>query len=652
MASDANKTTHSHGRLGLPSGHLESVEGMHVAPDFPTAVEGETEKYEDGSHAASGWHAFVPRASASTASLSTTAKDNEAQIDNSCGVCGRRFVRVCDLEKHLKVHTRPFKCPVSTCKYANLGWPTEKELDRHRLDKHTEPPQTFPCQYVGCSYHSKRESNVKQHMEKKHGWQYVRSRATRPKINVTGSPDMREMLADAPNEQRMHVDSDSADEGFSDAYEFSSFDFFGSPQRRVSKFKVETADDFDDNQMPCPFRLADPAYFSRYHKEKFSPCHTMHKDISTIVRHLGRPAHQLHIDERCMSSFEPYELDDERPRPKAGVCKRCWRIFRDHETFREHIALPCARVSMGKRKKFTVLYEAFCTGNAGDLHNTTGLGDQLRRVTPLDRVTSDLQTDPAQWLATLGPETTLSYLEQLNPDRSELHALLQRQQDDLKKGIEKVEQMQRQLLSEQLTLQAGDETSSTAHRLRQGPDNHPSHQFIDPPLEKIDELEELDTGEDGREGDEFPAKELPWHIETMDIDSNDERQEKGDVHSDNTEGQKRRTEQFTDSGYASAPAGKIISQPPTQTPLDTQDDTSQTAYTDVSVVFGGTMDQCVSEFADELYRSLCTSSHASGLGGITNLISDLLKEFAIRIGYLAPSKGHCDLMYFVHKFRR
>lgn len=128
-----------------------------------------------------------------------------------CQQCGRQYPRLCDLNKHLKAHTRPFKCPVEACKYHLLGWPTEKELDRHRNDKHSMEPRTYSCLYPPCPCKSipysatfwanmsgdyweqalygkhsltsrpwtdtsKRESNCKQHMEKTHGWEYVRSR--------------------------------------------------------------------------------------------------------------------------------------------------------------------------------------------------------------------------------------------------------------------------------------------------------------------------------------------------------------------------------------------------------------------------------------------------------------------------------------------
>ena len=58
---------------------------------------------------------------------------------------------------------------------------------------------------------------------------------------------------------------------------------------------------------------------------------------------------------------------DERPRPKAGICKICWRIFRDRQEFDHHIAQPCTKVSRGKREKFFQLYEAFCTNGEENL---------------------------------------------------------------------------------------------------------------------------------------------------------------------------------------------------------------------------------------------------------------------------------------------
>lgn len=93
-----------------------------------------------------------------------------------CQSCGKQYARLCDLNKHLKTHSRPFKCPVQDCRYHTFGWPTDKELGRHYNDKHSTEPKTFSCLWHDCNYTSKRESNCKQHMEKVHGYHYVRSR--------------------------------------------------------------------------------------------------------------------------------------------------------------------------------------------------------------------------------------------------------------------------------------------------------------------------------------------------------------------------------------------------------------------------------------------------------------------------------------------
>lgn len=110
-----------------------------------------------------------------------------------CRDCDKEFKRPCDLtyvsspfrahhglltwyRKHEKTHSRPWKCSESNCKYNSYGWPTEKERDRHVNDKHSTAPPLYRCNFHPCPYQSKRESNCKQHMEKAHGWTYVRSK--------------------------------------------------------------------------------------------------------------------------------------------------------------------------------------------------------------------------------------------------------------------------------------------------------------------------------------------------------------------------------------------------------------------------------------------------------------------------------------------
>lgn len=97
--------------------------------------------------------------------------------------CDKVFSRKCDLSKHEKTHSRPFKCAHPTCKYHDLGLPTEKELDRHMNDKHTDRPKMYKCKF--CEFSTKRESNCKQHMEKKHDWNYQRSKGKDKAVQLT-----------------------------------------------------------------------------------------------------------------------------------------------------------------------------------------------------------------------------------------------------------------------------------------------------------------------------------------------------------------------------------------------------------------------------------------------------------------------------------
>jgi hypothetical protein len=103
--------------------------------------------------------------------------EKPGDVMHVCRDCKKDFNRPCDLTKHEKTHSRPWKCNEQKCKYFDLGWPTEKERDRHVNDKHSAAPPQYKCQFQPCTYASKRESNCKQHMEKAHGWEYVRSNA-------------------------------------------------------------------------------------------------------------------------------------------------------------------------------------------------------------------------------------------------------------------------------------------------------------------------------------------------------------------------------------------------------------------------------------------------------------------------------------------
>lgn len=114
-----------------------------------------------------------------------------------CGFdgCDKIFRRPCDRTKHMKSHERPWKCPHTDCKYHEEGWPTEKECERHVNDKHAESPIMYACYWStvnNCPYQSKRLSNCKSHMEKAHGWEYVRSKTTVKNGKTKAKPGQKE----------------------------------------------------------------------------------------------------------------------------------------------------------------------------------------------------------------------------------------------------------------------------------------------------------------------------------------------------------------------------------------------------------------------------------------------------------------------------
>jgi hypothetical protein len=104
-------------------------------------------------------------------SLSRRVLKDKAQMPvQRCSNCDKEFKRPCDLTKHEKTHSRPWKCENEECKYHTLGWPTEKERDRHMNDKHSGAAALYPL----CGYQFNRKTIFRQHMEKAHNSQSVR----------------------------------------------------------------------------------------------------------------------------------------------------------------------------------------------------------------------------------------------------------------------------------------------------------------------------------------------------------------------------------------------------------------------------------------------------------------------------------------------
>ncbi|KAJ4391965.1 hypothetical protein N0V93_005585 [Gnomoniopsis smithogilvyi] len=494
-----------------------------------------------------------------------TALDSEVSPDLAqnvfegifhCHSCGKQYTRHCDLNKHIKTHSRPFKCPVDACRYSIFGWPTEKELDRHYNDKHSKEPQTFDCLWHDCNYSSKRESNCKQHMEKVHGYHYVRSRtgnqdedtanpcvspggapfahpksklairtvpdvlltpsalgqcspaaldssssldldstmsydhipwrspvatvgnndgflqdypqayATGPSVVIQDSewlrvpldPRLQEstspgtstpentptssvystrgdlfrtlphivtpkssptvtsqvltpvsepspiLVQQATTRSQASTPQDAENprgQGHTEFYSLGSSNtaYLNTYGKRQVRFARKQEDDSDDDNEPpvkrskapggnddesgdpemfCPFRIAHPEIYDVEVHSRYYSCHTKHNNISTVVRHLGRPAHNLKVDNsrQAIHSFDV--RDNEHAHPAAGLCKKCWRSFTDREAFDAHFRGPkCETASRSKREKFQALIDTFCVTNQGRQRGAVALNDSV-----------------------------------------------------------------------------------------------------------------------------------------------------------------------------------------------------------------------------------------------------------------------------------
>ena len=141
---------------------------------------------------------------------------------------------------------------MTTCKYHTVGWPTEKERDRHVNDKHSDTPALFKCSFKPCTYASKRESNCKQHMEKAHGWVYVRSKnnarggSKRGSSHATPATPSVSTPASKPADFPTPVSAPSSSPVESSGFtEDPTFDFNAPLPARNDNFQI-----FDNNNSP------------------------------------------------------------------------------------------------------------------------------------------------------------------------------------------------------------------------------------------------------------------------------------------------------------------------------------------------------------------------------------------------------------------
>jgi nucleoside phosphorylase len=77
---------------------------------------------------------------------------------------------------------------------------------------------------------------------------------------------------------------------------------------------------------------------------------------------------------------------------------------------------------------------------------------------------------------------------------------------------------------------------------------------------------------------------------------------------------------------------------------------SATVYSDFSDMSESKVDNYVSELAADLFFKLPPDPVT--LNRVAGILADRLREFALRVGYQAPTKMHLDVMVFIHKYRQ
>lgn len=227
--------------------------------------------------------------------------------------CSKEFKRPCDLTKHEKTHSRPWKCPIPTCKYHEYGWPTEKEMDRHVNDKHSTAPPMYECHFKPCPYKSKRESNCKQHMEKAHGWTYVRTKTNGQKKSskAGSSAHPTPLIKSLPTPSSEQTDSvmTPPDESLFGRYNEHEFPTYPSDQEfnaglfEQQPFDTDIQLDFSpiDNSTPS----TDSNEFNTY--EDLSPEFTgQFDDIYGAHVQVPTPSHSIYNkDVNAFTNFQP-----------------------------------------------------------------------------------------------------------------------------------------------------------------------------------------------------------------------------------------------------------------------------------------------------------------------------------------------------------
>ncbi|KAL2071260.1 hypothetical protein VTL71DRAFT_12495 [Oculimacula yallundae] len=216
--------------------------------------------------------------------------------------CDKEFKRPCDLTKHEKTHSRPWKCPVQNCKYYEYGWPTEKELNRHYTDKHDTAQPKFECHYKPCPYQSKREFNCKQHMEKAHGWEFTREKKTKQMSSIASSDLYPSYFGKQPSPGVQQQNSESAIHLYPDP-----------------KFKLlyNTGTDYSPPDSPTipSWSISNPPAFASMDNEFYDPNSKVLYNTSTTIASPDSAWSTLHPDNVKWPGLEPVDLGSKAPQP-------------------------------------------------------------------------------------------------------------------------------------------------------------------------------------------------------------------------------------------------------------------------------------------------------------------------------------------------
>ncbi len=144
-------------------------------------------------------------------------------------------------------------------------------------------------------------------------------------------------------------------------------------------------------------------------------------------------------------------------------------------------------------------------------------------------------------------------------------------------------------------------------------------------------------------------------MSTFNLDGAPEEQSRMEVKDDDVP--------FTDSGYKSAPNLEHcpIAQPDLEKsphPLnvnsslareDGDDNDAKTLYSMGTTVNSGHAQTYIIELSKDIYSKLRQSVHAKDLGVLLKVLPELVKAFAIKLCYDAPSQVNRKIMHFIHK---